>query len=171
MNKEMKRVKGPLTDGFLLTDIRLRAGSSFSNHPAKKSTKSIITLLTGAILVFSFVMTGLPTGGRKVLAESSKASHQRRSKLSSDLEDAMVRNPHGTLRVIVDTRPSTSSAVYSKLLAKIAGMGGIVFRNLNQGKSVSIQIPASVVVTLSADSAVKFVSLDRATQVAGHLET
>src|SRR5207247_10514745 len=47
----------------------------------------------------------------------------------------------------------------------------IVFRNRNKGKSLSVQIPASSVVTLSADNAVKYISLDRKTQVTGHLET
>ena len=70
MTNAMKTVKTPLTDGFLLTDIRPRTGSSF--FKAKKKTKSVITLLTGAILVFSLLMTGLPTGGHKVLADSSK---------------------------------------------------------------------------------------------------
>src|SRR6476660_9107699 len=63
MNNAMKTVKGPLTDGFLLTDIRPRIGPSFRN---RKKTKSVITLVTGAILVFSLLMTGLPSGGRKV---------------------------------------------------------------------------------------------------------
>jgi len=162
----MKTVKAPLTDGFLLTDIRPRTGSSFFR--AKRKTKSAITLLTGAILVFSLLMTGLPSGGHKVLADSSKT---RRSKMSSDLENAIVRSPNGTVRIILDTKPSSNSSAFNKLLAKIATMGGFVFRSINNGQSVSIQIRSSWLLALSSETAVKFMSLDRTTQVAGHLET
>src|SRR5688572_16375146 len=141
MSKAMKTVKAPLTDGFLLADIRRRVDASFINfRPRKKLTKSATAVLTAAIFVLSFLMTGLPIGGGKVQAESSRPSTTRRSKLSPDLEKEMVRNPHGLVRVIVDTKPFSNSAAFSKLLSKIASMGGFIFRELNSGKSVSAQI-------------------------------
>jgi len=147
MNKAMKTVKAPLTDGFLLTDMRPRAGTFIGNFKAnrKKTTKIVITLLTASVFVFSFMMTGLPMGRHKVLADSSQT---RRSKMSPDLENAIVRSPDGVVRIIVDTKPSSNSSAFSNLVKKIGAMGGIVFRNLNKGKSVSVQIPASAVVTL-----------------------
>src|SRR5216683_493747 len=101
MNKAMKTVKAPLTDGFLLTDIRPRAGTFIGNFKAnrKKTTKIVITLLTASVFVFSFMMTGLPMGRHNVLADSSQT---RRSKMSPDLENAIVRSPDGVVRIIVD---------------------------------------------------------------------
>src|SRR6266446_6192186 len=164
MSKAIKTVNAPVTEGFLLSDIR-RTGSSFRAN--RMTTKGVLSLLTVAILVFSVLMTGLPTGARSVSANS----RTRRSNMSPDLERAIVSSPGGTVRVIVDTKSSSNSSAFGRLATKIGAMGGVVFRSLNHNKSMSIQIPASAVAALAADNTVKYLSLDRKTVVTGHLET
>src|SRR6185503_14979013 len=111
MSNAMKTVKAPLTEGFLLADAHPGSGSYFRKfRQIKKTTRSSIAVLTAAIFVFSFLMAGMPAGGGKVRAESSNPSTTRRSNLSSDLEQELVRNPQGLLRVIIDSKPSSNSA-------------------------------------------------------------
>jgi len=163
MSKANKTIKGPLTEGFLLADIRRKDLSfrlgSYRSHAAR----SVLTVLTAVLLVFSFTMAGLPTANRSVKADS-KENKSRRSTMSPDLEDQIVRSPNDPVRVIIDTKSSTNSSAFGKLLARVATMGGVVLRNLNNGKSVSVEISARAVQALSTDNAVKFISLDRTTQ-------
>src|SRR4030095_1530101 len=167
MRKATKTVKAPLTDGFLLSDIRPRGGSYLRNlRPNRKATRSAVTMLT-AILVFSFLMTGLPKLGGKVSAESSR-SKTRQSNLSSDLLSEMTKTPNGLIQVIIDTKPGANVL---KLIAKMGGLQAEVSRSLNKGRSISVQIPAASLLVLSADKDIKYISLDRRTKVAGHLET
>ena len=130
-------------------------------------TKMVLKLLTAALLVSSFVIVNFPYGGRAVLASPNPQGPN----VSSDLQDAISNDPESVVRVIVDTRPAPGSNAYSRLMARIVEMGGIVMRSLNSGKTAAVQIAASAIGELASDNGVKYVSLDRATQATGHLET
>src|SRR5438128_6258653 len=168
MNKAMKTIKAPLTEGFLLSDIRPRTASAFGKLGANsaKASKSVLALLTAAFLLSSF-LPGFSSGVRSVLAEPN--SQGRR--ISTDLAEAVSNSPYGVVRVIVDTKSSSSSTAYSRLMVRIGTMGGIVTRSLNSGKTAAVEIPASAISALADDNAVKYISLDRNTQVTGHVET
>jgi serine protease AprX len=133
----------------------------------KTTTNNVLKLLTAAFLVSSFLTMGFPSGGRSVLAASS--SH--RSNISPDLEEAVANSPDAYVRVIIDTKPSANSNAFSKLMMRIGEMGGTVLRSLNDNKTAAVQIVASSIQELASENAVKYISLDRTTQVAGHLET
>src|SRR6266496_4863174 len=168
MNKAMKTIKAPLTEGFLLSDIRPRTASAFGKLGANsaKATKSVLAILTAAFLLSSF-LPGSSSGVRSVLADS----HSQGRRVSTDLEEAVSNSPYGMVRVIVDTKSSANSAAYSHLMARIGDLGGIVFRSLNSGKTAAVEIPASAISALADDNAVNYISLDRNTQVTGHVET
>ena len=143
-----------------------------------KTTNNFLRLLAAVLLVSSFVTMGFPSGGQSVVAQStSKPALQipppetQGSKISSDLQDAFDHAPERLVRVIVDTTPSPTSSAFFKLRARISEMGGTVIRSLNGGQTTSVEIAASALQALASDNGVKYICPDRATQVAGHLET
>src|SRR5580765_3005848 len=168
MSKSTKTIKAPLTEGFLLSDIRPHTAPAFGKLRAHslKATKSVLALLSAAFLLSSF-LPGFSSGVRSVLAQSN--SQGRR--ISADLAEAVSNSPSGVVRVIVDTKSSSNSAAYSRLMVRISTMGGIVMRSLNSGKTAAVEIPASAISAFADDNAVKYISLDRNTQVTGHVET
>src|SRR5215216_6733011 len=87
-------------------------------------------------------------------------------KISDDLKNAISKDPNKKLKVIVQTNAPPSRG----LVSTVGISGGNVkksYRNLN---AVTIEIPAKAVEALSLSKDIKFVSLDAATRVAGHLE-
>src|SRR4029453_9976916 len=75
-----------------------------------------------------------------------------------------------TLRVIVETAPSSRSNAFSKFSARVVELGGVVRLALNGGKSAAVEIAGTALEELAADNAVKYISLDRDTKATGHLE-
>src|SRR6185295_12606676 len=132
-----------------------------------KTTNKVLKLLTVGLLLSSFVVMNFSSRGSWVVA----ASNSQRSKISADLETAVADSPNGKMHVIIDTKPSLNSNAFGKLMVRIGEMGGIVSRSLNDNKTAAVQIVASSIPDLASDNAVRYISLDRQTQVAGHLET
>src|SRR5678815_3869703 len=106
LNKIMKTVKAPLTEGFLLSDIRPRTDSPFGKFGAnsRRVTKSVLSLLMTALLLSAF-LPGFSSGVRSVQAESNSQSRR----ISADLQEAISNSPNSTVRVIVDTKSSSNS--------------------------------------------------------------
>ena len=95
----------------------------------------------------------------------------RPSRISPDLQEAVGKDRNRRVRVIVDAREASSNRAYAKLRGRISDLGGLVIRSLNGGQTAALEIPASMVAALAADEGVNYISLDRPTRAAGHLET
>src|SRR6185295_3921046 len=131
--------------------------------------KDVLKVITAVILAASFLIAGSPANGRfQGTAEAQPRTGDK--KISSDAEET-VGYYNRIVNVIIDTAPSTRSAAYRRLMDRIEEMGGTILRSLNEGKTASVMISAQALPELAEDNAVKFISLDRDTQVTGHLET
>src|SRR5215813_6200005 len=134
-----------------------------------RTNKKTFKVLTAVVLAASFVLAASPLRGRFEGTASATARNQDK-KVSADLEATISQAPGAPVRVIIDTAPPPNSAAYARLMGKIADMGGIIFQNLNGGKTAGVEIAVSAIQELSEENGVKYISLDRATQVTGHLE-
>src|SRR5436305_11665757 len=132
-------------------------------------TRACITLLV-AVLVFLSTMT-LPLMQPPVAAQSngkgaSKAPRPA-SKLSDDLRDRIGKSrPNAEIPTIVQTSGKPSRLLQDDLKRQ----GGKVKRTFNNLNVISISMPAGALAALAARSDVSHISLDRGTQVTGHIE-
>ncbi|HKP87685.1 MAG TPA: S8 family serine peptidase, partial [Blastocatellia bacterium] len=135
-----------------------------------KTSKSVLKVLMVALLVAAFLMAGIPfTESPEGVALAQTFSTA--PKLSLDLHEAISSAPNKPVRVIVDMEPSLQGKAYSKVLSKLSEKGGIITRNLNGGQMAAVMIPGGAISSLADDKSIRYISLDRDTQVAGHLET
>src|SRR6185369_9611232 len=131
--------------------------------------KSVLKVLTVVALAATFTVAGLPLIGHLENTAMAKEKAQDK-KIASDVEDAMYSAPDKMVRVIIDTAPSQKSAAFSNLMGRINDLGGTIFRSLNDGKTAAVQIPARALRDLENDKGIKYITLDRDTNVTGHLE-
>ena len=92
-------------------------------------------------------------------------------KVSEDLDEAVYSASEKTVKVIVELEPSLNTRAYSQVFSKFSQKGGIITRSLNGGKSAAMEIPAKALASLTNDANIRYISLDRPTEVSGHLET
>ena len=124
-------------------------------------------LLIVALAMFS-LLAGLPFGkGVEPVVEASKEAHAPKRKISSDLESIIDKGGASQLAVIIQTPGEASSALRSAM----ARGNGAVRRNYANIDALAVQLPPGQVRQLAARSDVKYISLDRKTLVAGHVET
>ena len=123
-------------------------------------------LLVVALVVFS-VSVGLPFKGFEtpVKAAKNEAKAPKR-KISSDLESIINKNPAGQLAVIIQTPAAPSDALRST----ISRGQGNVRRNFANVNAMAVQLPPGQVRQLATRSDVGYISLDRKTNVSGHVE-
>src|SRR6266571_4210482 len=148
-----KRILSP--EGHLISD----------RHRIMKGSRKISGLLLALLLLIPYFWIPFV----QQLEPKALAGSQVNNNLSSDLEDAI--NGGGMVQVIIDTKPSGSSQAFSNLIDRISQLGGGVSRILNNNKQLAVNLPAAAVRVLASDNAVRYISLDRPTQVMGHLET
>src|ERR1051325_5445003 len=138
-----------------------------------KTTANLLKVFTTAILIATLVMAGFVSGERRssvASAQSKAPSLQANVKMSPDLQTLVSDAPEQLVSVIIDTPALTTAKSVNNLMAKVSALGGIVTRSLNGGKTAAVQIPASQLASLKSDTAVQYISLDRPTQVTGHVD-
>src|SRR5690349_17733501 len=128
--------------------------------------KGVLKVLTAVALAALFTVTGLPLVGHLENTVLAKSKAQDK-KLASDVEDAISSGPEKMVRVIIDTAPSQKSAAFSNVMGRINDLGGTIFRSLNDGKTAAVEISASALRDLANDNGVKYITLDRDTNVTG----
>ncbi|MFL6274270.1 MAG: S8 family peptidase [Blastocatellia bacterium] len=146
---------------FLLSDPK---------RPAARKRNRV----TAVLLAFSLMMTlcsgHLLSGVAHADQGGQGHSGQSRS-ISDELQEFLNNASGGLVRVIIQTKPSTNSQAFNKLLTRISDLGGAVSRRLNNDKQIAAQVSVAAALTLAGDNAVKYMSLDKTTHVTGHLET
>jgi serine protease AprX len=137
-----------------------------------KTTKRVSQILVATFLFASFGITGLPLGNYfgKVVAQSGGSTNKQGKKISPDLAEVVRLAPNKRVRAIVDTY-NTPNKIAINLGVVIRLLGGVITRTLNSGKTAAVEVPGTVINLLANDSGIKYISLDRDTKVAGHLET
>ncbi len=132
------------------------------------STKKVQAYLLIVALAMLSLLGGLRFGkGFETVVEASKEDKAPKRKISSDLESIIDKGGAGQLAVIIQTPGEASSALRSV----IARGNGAVRRNYANIDALAVQLPPGKVRQLAARSDVDYISLDRKTLVAGHVET
>src|SRR5262245_30371077 len=129
-----------------------------------KSIRITTTLAVAALLLITCV-AGTPLGLNFSPTVSAQTIAPGR-KVSSDLQDAINHNPGARVKVIIQTPAGPSSA----LLRAARNSSGVVTRIFSNVRGTAVELPASAVAALANRSDVTYVSLDRTTHAAGHLE-
>ena len=132
------------------------------------SIKKVQAYLLIVALAMLSLLAGLPFGkGLEPVAEASNETKTPKRKISSDLESIINKGGAGQLSLIIQTPGEASSALRSA----VARGNGAVRRNYANIDALAVQLPPGKVRQLAARSNVKYISLDRKTLVAGHVET
>jgi serine protease AprX len=128
-----------------------------------RSRKSAFHFLLPILLLFPSI-AGLHIG--RSFNSSAQAAGASHKKISDDLQGTIGKEPNKKVKIIVQTDAGPSTA----LVSSIGSSGGNVRRSYKNLNAVAVEIPAKAVEALASRKDIKFVSLDAATQVAGHLE-
>ena len=123
-------------------------------------------LLVIALVVFS-ISAGFPFKSFETTVRATKKEAKApKRKISSDLQSIINKNPAGQLAVIIQTPGAPSAALQST----ISRGQGNVRRNFANVNAMAVQLPPGQVNLLAARSDVSYISLDRKTTAAGHVE-
>ena len=157
----MQTSKPRRASAFLLTDPK--------RPDARKGSRAVATLLVLSFIVATCFSHLLSNVARADQGGRGQSGHSR--SISDDLQEFLNTASGGSVRVIIETKPSSNSQSFSRLLTRISELGGAVSRLLNNNKHVAVQVPVSAVFALADDNAVRYMTLDKTTHVTGHLET
>jgi subtilisin family serine protease len=108
-----------------------------------------------------------PPGAKRVLAgppANSRAPHA--SKISDDLREAIQKNPHGLIPVVITAPSKPNNGLWGAILS-----GGGGYNSFNRVPMLAAKLPGFLVNALAARQDVVHIALDRPTRLLGHLET
>lgn len=179
----MKR-KAPLTDGFFLSEAR--PANRLLTNIDFKSARAITRCLVSVVLVLSCM--GMPTLTRqfgnvaqahsqKPLLDHDTAADETTSKISQDLQELLDKEPQigepnaGASPSMVDVIIQTSSKPGRGFFRELSSKGWFLLSDYTNVDAVAAQVPINQLGELASRSDVEYVSLDRPTRAAGHLET
>src|SRR5215813_231751 len=151
--------------GHLLGEERIRRIRSRS---AQRRRQRLISPFLSALLVWALVGGYFlsPPGAKRVLAGLPvKAPHA--SKISDDLKVAIQNSPRGLVPVVITASSKPSNALWNAITAT----GGSSYRAYDRVPVIAATLPAFLVNALAARPDILHISLDRPTQMNGHLET
>ena len=128
-----------------------------------------------AALLLSPTVAGITltrSSSAEVHASSSSEAGRRLHRKSDDLQFAVNnRAAREFVSVIIETTTSDDNLAFNRLVAQVIRTGGRVHRSLSNNRHLAVRVPADAIDSLANDASVNYISLDRAIQVTGHLET
>jgi serine protease AprX len=157
----MKHLKNIISGAILLSDPK---------RPDKTPRKIILSILLAISLLTAMPCGQLMNGVAQADQKAPMLSGASRL-ISEDLQNLANNTPGATVRVIIQTNTALQGQAFSKLLTKISRLGGVVGRRLTNDRYLAVRLPAAMITGLATDEAVSYMSLDKTTQVSGHLET
>src|SRR5262245_40997440 len=151
--------------GHLLGEERKRR---ILNRSIQRKSQRLISPLLSVLLVWLLIggyFLSPPAARRALAGTPVKASHI--SKLSDDLQAAIQKSPQGLIPVVISSPSKPSNSLWSAII----NSGGKNQRNFNRVPQLAVKLPGFVVNALATRPDVLHISLDRPTQMTGHLET
>ena len=132
-----------------------------------------VVILLALVLTFSAaaVTPWQGIGSSRVFA-SNKQEREFRPKIrvSDDLREKVRRDKRSLVPALIQLTVTPETATFHELVGEIKRAGGIVTRKYRHMSTVAVLLPPDAIGLLSTNPNVDYISIDRPTQMTGHLE-
>jgi hypothetical protein len=136
---------------------------------AKTKRIAVATIVSLQILLS---VLGIPFGQQmdsRVLA-NSKSQQRARFRISDELSEKVKRNSNSLIPVVMQLSPAPEDSSFNDLLKEIKRAGVQITRRYKKMNVVAALIEPNAIARISNLPGVEYVSVDRPTASAGHLE-